>query len=70
MFGIDTVGILPFDIKNRGYLSFAAFLIAVIPLGVLIRRLNLKWPHAKKWREEFYYKDDIAIFLVVIVKVE
>jgi len=48
MFGIDTVGILPFDIKNRGYLSFAAFLIAVIPLGVLIRRLNGKWPHDKK----------------------
>ena len=43
IFGIDTVWILPFDIHDRrGYLSMAAFGVAVIPLGLLIRKINGK----------------------------
>ena len=48
MFGIDTIGILPFDIKSRGYLSYAAFLIAAVPFGVLLKRMNGKLHHTNK----------------------
>ena len=70
MFGIDTIGILPFDIKSRGYLSYAALLIAAVPFGVLLKRMNCKLHHTKKWSEKTYYKDGIPLLLDIIENIE
>ena len=48
MFGIDTVWMLPFDIKNRANVLMAAFGIAVIPLGLLEKNLSGKRLNAKE----------------------
>ena len=40
MFGINTVWILPFNIKNRANVSLLAFCAAVIPFGFLERKLS------------------------------
>ena len=37
MFGMDTFWVHHFDGKERGFISFATFVISVIPLGILIR---------------------------------
>ena len=37
MFGMDTFWAHHFDGKERGFISFATFVISVIPLGILIR---------------------------------
>ena len=42
MFGINTVWILPFNIKNRANVSLVTFCAAVIPFGLLERKLSLK----------------------------
>ena len=45
MFGIDSVWMLPFDIKNRANVSIAVFGVAVVPLGILENHMKnmFKW---------------------------